>query len=77
MVSNCSHHRLEPLDPSIDPAYQDGPPPRPHRPRHAGELAVEWPAPWIPPVDGRLSTVSFEALEDALEREAAREETWA
>jgi hypothetical protein len=74
MVSNCSHYRLEPLDPSIDPAYQDGPAPRPRRTPHGGELAVEWPGPSMPPAVGALRTVSFEALEDLVERAAAREE---
>jgi hypothetical protein len=74
MVSNCSHHRLEPLDPSIDPAYVDGLPPRPRVQRHVGEIPTDWPVASIPLPLRRLHTISIEALEDALEREAIREE---
>lgn len=74
MVSNCSRYPLPPLDPAVDPAYQDGPPPRPRRPRAAGEIAIEWPVSCIPPLLGRRHVISIEALEDELEREAEREE---
>lgn len=74
MVSNVTIHRLDPIDPAYDPAYQDGPPPRPRRPRAAGEIATEWPVARMPTALGRCSTVSIEALEDVLEVEATREE---
>ncbi len=74
MMSNCSHHALQPLDPAVDPAYNDGLPPRRCHPRHSGEIAVEPPVPWIPPPLQRLHTISIEALEDEIEREAKREE---
>ena len=74
MVSNCSLHRMKPLDPSIDPAYVDGPPPRPHVTRHVGEIAIDWPVPTIPALLRRQHTISIEALEDEIEREAEREE---
>ena len=74
MVSNCSLHPLEPLDPAVDPAYHDGPPPRLRGVNHAGEIAVDWPVGRIPPALARLHTISIEALEEELEREAAREE---
>ncbi len=74
MTSNCSVHRLRPLDPAIDPAYQDGAPPRPHRPKLQGEIRTDWPVSLIPPPFGRFSTISLEELEDELEREAVREE---
>ena len=75
MESNCSHHSVRPLDPAVDPAYHDGTPPRPRRVNHAGEIAVDWPVGRIPRPLDRLSTISIEALEDELEREAAREES--
>ena len=75
MTSNCSLYALEPLDPAVDPAYADGTPPRPHRPPHAGEITVDWPVGPLPASLSRLHTISIEALEDALEREAEREET--
>jgi hypothetical protein len=74
MTSNCSLYPLKPLDPAVDPAYCDGTPPRPRRPRHEGEIATEWPVPWIPLPLQRLTTISIEALEDEIEREAEREE---
>ena len=74
MESNCSLYPLKPLDPAVDPAYHDGVPPRPHRPRPAGEIATAWPVSRIPPDLQRLHTISIEALEDALEREAKHEE---
>jgi hypothetical protein len=74
MTSNCSLYPLKPLDPAVDPAYTDGIPPRPHPVQHAGEIAVLPPVPWIPPPLQRLRTISIEALEDEIEREAARAE---
>lgn len=74
MTSNCSLHRLAPLDPAIDPAYTDGPPPRPHVRSHAGEVRIDWPIARIPPQLGRFTTISIELLEDEIEREAMREE---
>lgn len=74
MVSNCSLYRLRPLDPGLDPAYQDGPPPVAHRVSHAGEITVELPTSVIPPPLNRFRTISIEELEDEIEREARREE---
>jgi hypothetical protein len=74
MMSNCSLYRLRPLDPGIDPAYQDGPPPPVHRPNHAGELTVEMPTAVIPSPLARFRTISIEELELEIEREARREE---
>ena len=74
MMSNCSLYRLRPLDPAIDPAYQDGPPPHPHPPQHVGEIPIEWPVVSIPLPLSRFRTISIEELEDELEREARREE---
>ena len=74
MESNCSHFRLRALDPAVDPAYHDGTPPRARRVNHAGEIATEWPIVRIPIPLSRLTTISIEALEDELEREATREE---
>lgn len=74
MMSNCSLHRLAPLDPAVDPAYTDGPPPRPHPPSHAGELPFDWPVARIPHQLERFTTISIELLEDEIEREATREE---
>lgn len=74
MMSNCSHYRLRPLDPSVDPAYQDGPPPPAHRVNHAGEITVEMPTAVIPHLLARFRTISIEELEDEIEREARREE---
>lgn len=74
MESNCSLYRLKPLDPAVDPAYHDGVPPRPRHPKPTGEIALEWPVLRIPAALGRLQTISIEALDEALEREAGREE---
>ena len=74
MTSNCSLYRLRPLDPAVDPAYQDGLPPPVHRTNHAGELEVAWPVAMIPLPLTRFTTISIEELEDELEREARREE---
>jgi hypothetical protein len=41
---------------------------------HAGEITGDWPVTRIPSALRRLHTISIEALEDELEREAAREE---
>ena len=74
MMSNCSLYRLRPLDPAVDPAYQDGPLPTPHRVNHAGEITIDWPVSLIPPLLGRFTRISIEELEDEIEREARREE---
>jgi len=74
MMSNCSLYRLRPLDPAVDPAYQDGPPPHPHPPRHAGVIPDDFPVSTIPSLLARYRTISIEELEDELEREARREE---
>jgi hypothetical protein len=74
MTSNCSLYPLKPLDPAVDPAYQDGIPPRPRHERHAGELVVDWPVALIPEPLRRFRQISIEELEDELEREAEREE---
>ena len=74
MMSNCSLYPLKPLDPAVDPAYADGPPPPAHRVNHAGEIEIDWPVSSIPDRLNRFQTISFEALEDELERNAEREE---
>jgi hypothetical protein len=74
MTSNCSLHPLKPLDPAVDPAYTDGPPPPPHPPNHAGEIADDWPICQIPPRLNAFQTISLETLEDELERKAEQEE---
>jgi hypothetical protein len=76
MESNCSLYRLKVVDPTIDPAYHDGAPPKPRHARPAGEISADWPVVRIPAALRRLQTISIEALEDELEREAAREELW-
>jgi len=76
MMSNCSLHPLAPLDPAVDPAYSDGIPPRPRRAKHDGEIATDWPVPWIPVPLQRLETISLELLEDEIEREAEIAERW-
>jgi hypothetical protein len=72
------HYRTQnppkPLDPAVDPAYHDGIPPRPRQANHAGEITADWPVTRIPTALQRLHTISIEALEDELEREAKREE---
>jgi len=74
MMSNCSLYPLKPLDPAVDPAYADGPPPPEHRVNHAGEIEIDWPVASIPSRLNRYRTISFETLEDELERNAEREE---
>jgi hypothetical protein len=76
MVSNCSLHRLKPVDPGIDPAYEDGPAPPPRRVSHAGEITIDWPFARLPRGLWSRGTISIETLEDELEREARREERW-
>jgi hypothetical protein len=74
MVSNCSLYRLKPLDPAVDPAYRDGLPPPMHRVNHAGEIVIEWPVGRIPDTLRRWQTISIEALEAEIERQAEVEE---
>ena len=74
MMSNCSLYRLRPLDPAVDPAYQDGPLPPPRHANHAGEITVEWPVALVPSPLTRYKTISVEELEDQIERDARREE---
>ena len=74
MMSNCSLYPLKPLDPAFDPAYADGPTPAAHPVNHSGEIEIEWPFSGIPSRLSRYRTISFEALEDELERSAEREE---
>lgn len=74
MMSNCSLHPLKPLDPAVDPAYADGPAPPPHPPNHAGEIPDDWPVSLIPQRLNAFQTISFETLEEELERSAEREE---
>jgi hypothetical protein len=76
MVSNCSLYPLEPLLPAFDPAYTDGPPPPPRRSIAAatddGDVDA-WPMGPLPASLRGFQTISFETLEDELEREAQRE----
>ena len=75
MEVHCSTHQPpKPLDPAVDPAYQDGLPPRPRHANHAGEITIDWPVVHMPAVLQRQHTISIEVLEDELEREAEREE---
>ena len=75
MMSNCSLYPVEPLDPANDPAYADGPSPVTHRVNHACEIEIDWPVNLIPShLYRRFRTISFETLEDELERNAEREE---
>jgi len=74
MTSNCSLHPLKPLDPSIDPAYQDGPPPRPHIVHLSGVVEIELPFAVLPDRFRRSGTISLESLEEMVERVAEREE---
>ena len=75
MEFHCNtHYPPKPLDPAVDPAYHDGIPPRPRNAHLSGELAPDWPVARIPAGLQRLHTISIEALEDEIEREAAREE---
>ena len=76
MVSNCSLYPLKPLDPAVDPAYRDGPLPLPHPVNHAGEIVIEWPIARIPDALQRLQTISIEALEAEIERQAETEEKY-
>src|SRR5262249_13960136 len=76
-----AHCSLEPLlsllkarRPALDPASADGPPPPPRRVNHAGEIEIDWPVSSIPSRLNRFRTISFETLEDELERSAEREE---
>ena len=71
---SSSHYPPKVLDPAVDPAYHDGLAPRPRVANHAGELDVAWPVARIPAPLQRLHTISIEALEVEIEREAAREE---
>jgi hypothetical protein len=75
MTSNCSLYPLAPLDPAVDPAYSDGIPPRPRRARHDGEIATDWPIPWIPVGLQHMQTISIETLPHDIERAAPPEET--
>jgi len=74
MTSNCSLHPLKPLDPSIDPAYQDGPPPRLHKVHPTGIIEIELPFAILPDRFRRRQTISLESLEEMVERDAEREE---
>ncbi|HEV7735111.1 MAG TPA: hypothetical protein VGR62_23275 [Candidatus Binatia bacterium] len=76
MTSNCSLYPRKPLDPAFDPAYRDGVPPRSRQPNHAGEVVMDWPVSRLPQQFRGANTISIEALWDALEREAEREEHW-
>ena len=71
---SSSHLPPRALDPAVDPAYHDGLAPRARPVNHSGELTVDWPVARIPTALRKLHTISIEALEDELEREAAREE---
>lgn len=74
MTSNCSLHPLKPLDPTIDPAYQDGPAPRPHRVHPSGMIEVDLPFAVLPDRFRRGATISLDSLEETVERNAEREE---
>lgn len=74
MTSNCSLHRLAPLDPALDPAYRDRRPWQPSPHVHAGALDVELPFARLPPAFQRVQLVSFERLAELIERQAEREE---
>ena len=74
MTSNCSLHPLKPLDPAVDPAYQDGPPPRRHRVYSTGVLEIELPFAVLPDRFRRSGMISLENLEEVVERDAEREE---
>src|SRR5437763_16719921 len=75
MEFHCSTHQPpKPLDPAVDPAYQDGLPPRPRHANHAGETTIHCPVVHMPAALQRQHTISIEVLEAALDREAQREE---
>jgi len=74
MTSNCSLHRQAPLDPALDPAYRDGRPWQPSGRVPTGALDVELPFARLPPAFQRVELVSFERLEELIERQAEREE---
>jgi len=71
---SVSHNPPKAIDPSVDPAYHDGVAPRRRVAKPAGEIGLDWPVTRIPSALQRLHTISIEALEDEIEREAAREE---
>jgi hypothetical protein len=71
---SVSHNPPKAIDPAVDPAYHDGLAPRPRHTKPSGEITLDWPVTRIPPALRRLQTISIEALEDELEREATREE---
>jgi hypothetical protein len=71
---SVSHNPPKAIDPDVDPAYHDGLAPRRRLAKPAGEITLDWPVTRIPPALRRLHTISIEALEDEIEREAAREE---
>ena len=72
MTSNCSLYPLEPLLPDRDPAYTDAPLP-PRRRRVADDTPEPaWPVASLPSRLRGFTTISFEALEEELEREARR-----
>src|SRR5437899_12519980 len=61
MEFHCSTHQPpKPLDPAVDPAYQDGLPPRPRHANHAGEITIDWPVVHIPAVLQHMHTISNE-----------------
>ena len=71
---SVSHNPPQAIDPAVDPAYHDGLAPRPRNVKPTGEIGLDWPVTRIPAALARLHTISIEALEIELEREAAREE---
>ena len=85
MTSNLGMHAVRDLERELLRAY-DGEvpipfywqlpsaPPRPHGRRHPGEMATALPYGMLPPELVRSTAISFEQLEDLLERLARREE---